>query len=293
MDKPRTLITEGGDIRIPDAARTLWDDLPPLKRMRRRVLTPMYAFPDHAPRFLQRWLHPLELHVVICGYHRSGTTLMQAMMSTAYPAARVFDSEVGAWRAATYVWRNHRLLISKTPQDVCRIPQIRNLYAGRSARVHFVLMTRDPRDVLTSKQPAFPDYCQHIDDWRVLHTLAMHYRNDPDVTHVTYERLISETGEVQRQIEAVVGEPGLRPFTDFHEHVSPKFAVRTLNGVRPVEKSKVGRWARAEHAERVREILREVPGFAQIVVDLGYEPDTGWVERWERRLAEPNGAGRG
>lgn len=293
MDKPRTLIMEGGVIRIPDAARTLWDDLPPFKRIRRRVLSPLYTYPDHAPRFLRRWLHPLELHVVICGYHRSGTTLMQAMMSAAYPGARVFDEEVGAWRAATYAWRNHRLLISKAPQDVCRIPQIRNLYAGKSARVHFVLMTRDPRDVLTSKQPAFPDYCQHIDDWRVLHTLAMHHRNDSDVTHVTYERLISDTAEVQRQIEAVVGEPGVRPFTEFHEHLSPTFAVRTLNSVRPVERSKVGRWARAEHAERMREVLREVPGFPQIVVDLGYEPDTGWVDRWERGLAERGGAEHG
>jgi hypothetical protein len=198
----------------------------------------------------------------------------------------VFDDEVGAWRAAIGSWRNHRLMVSKAPQDVCRITQIRNLYRNRNAKVRFLVMTRDPRDVLTSQQPTIPGYCHHISDWRVLHAFAMKHRNDPDVMHLPYEQLVNHTDAVQDAIARFIGFTPKRRFRDFYKHMSPTFAVRTLSGTRPVERSKIGRWAQPQHARRIEEVLRTVPGFTDLLIDLGYESHRGWEWQWRKSLVQ-------
>jgi len=39
--------------------------------------------------------------------------MLQMMLENAMPQARRFGCETGGWRAATFAWRNHALLISK------------------------------------------------------------------------------------------------------------------------------------------------------------------------------------
>jgi hypothetical protein len=56
--------------------------------------------------------------------------------------------------------------------------------------------------------------------------------------------------------------------------------------VRPVDRSGIGRWAKREHRQRIEEILREVPELPQALIDLGYEADTSWIERWRSSEAQ-------
>ena len=71
--------------------RTNW-----LTPVRQRLKRAALQVVDHG------WLGyvPLEAHLVICGFPRSGTTLLQLMAETAYPSARTFGVERSGLAAA-------------------------------------------------------------------------------------------------------------------------------------------------------------------------------------------------
>jgi hypothetical protein len=199
------------------------------------------------------------------------------------PNARRFGEETSGWRAATYSWRNHAVMISKVPNDVLKLHQVRNFYKDRKAKLKVIILVRDPRDVLTSKMKAVDlvKYATDLQEWRDYHAHVRLYLNDPDVLLLRYEDLVSDTDGIQRRIDAFTGEPTERPMKDFHKADRSDFDTTPLNGVRPVDRNTVGRWATAEHATRIEQILREVPDFPQILRDLGYEQDDSWVDRWK------------
>jgi hypothetical protein len=270
--------TSCGAAALVDPAETIWGRWPVVKRWRRRVVGCVYRVADTG------WfgLTPLETHIVICGYPRAGTTLLLAMMEHALPGARRFRGEVSAWRAATYVWRNHAVMVSKKPDDVFQIHRLRNFYAGRRARLRVILMVRDPRDVLTSRHATTgPEaYFEDIAAWRRCHEFVRAYRNDPDVLLVYYRELVTDTPAVKARIEAFTGVVSERPYMDFYTSEFGDFDTRPLNGVRPVDASRMGRWASEEHRGRIEQVLREVPDFPEILVEMGWEADDSWITRW-------------
>src|SRR5690348_217375 len=97
---------------------------PRLLQLERRLLMPLYRLPDTG----LLGLTPLRTHILVCGFPRSGTTLLQLMLENSLPHARRFGREVGGWRAATYAWRNHAVLISKVPHDMFRLDPLRKFY---------------------------------------------------------------------------------------------------------------------------------------------------------------------
>ena len=266
--------------QLPIAFNThesIWDEWTGLKRLRRRLRAPFYRLSDTG------WfgLTPLRTHVLICGYQRAGTTLFLMMMEHAFPRARFFGTEKSAWRAATFEWRNHAVVISKVPTDIFRLQRLRNFYSDRRAKLKTIIMIRDPRDVLSSRHIKTGDhaYFQNIDQWKDIHAHVMQHCNDPDVMVVRYEDLVTDPNTVQAKVEAFTGEQSERRFNDAPAAIRPDFDTHPLNGVRPVDCSRVGRWARSEHRLRMEEILRELPALPQILIDLGYETDTSWTER--------------
>lgn len=268
----------------PDPTETIWSRQPPLKRWRRRLLGLAYRFPDTG----LLGLTPLKTHIVICGYPRAGTTLLLAMMEHALPHARRFRGEISAWRAATFAWRNHSVVLTKKPDDIFALHRLRNFYAGRDANLRILLMVRDPRDVLTSRHATTGPhaYFEQVDAWRVCHEYVRLYRHDPDVLVVRYRDLVTQTGTTRRRIEAFTGVRSERGYKDFHNASLDDFDTRPLNGIRPVDASTIGRWRDPEHRERIEQILREVPDFCDILVEMGYEPDAGWVDEWRREVAQ-------
>jgi hypothetical protein len=226
--------------------------------------------------------------VVICGFGRSGTTLLQMMMENAMPAARRFGRETSAWRAATYAWRNHDVVISKMPKDLFQIAALRAFYANRGTNLRVLLMCRDPRDVLTSRhEQVCNDYCVTVDAWRRNYWAFTAHRGEPDVLVVRYEDLVGDVRTWQTRIEAFTGEKATLPFQDFHTQDRPDFHKMTLNGLRPVEQSRIQRWARPEYAGRIRQLLREIPEFTDALVELGYESDDRWAAKYRAELRTP------
>lgn len=287
MKKARFLLQPDGSIRFPSRDQQIWTDFGAIRGFRRRIVSRMYRSVDLLGRAGVPGIRPLGLHVVVCGYHRSGTTLLQAMLEGSFPDAKGFGREVSAWRAGCYCWRNADMVISKMPQDVTRIPQIRNLYRNRTGcELKFLITVRDPRDVLTSIMPDVPGYTHNLDDFRVYHAFIRRHRRDSDVMIVRYEDLVRDTNGMQRKVEAFLGRTGTLPFREFYKAIRPGFEIRTLNGLRPVERSLVGRWAEEKHAERIEEILRYIPDFPRMVTELGYEPNEDWAERWREQVWE-------
>lgn len=242
----------------------------PLKRLRRRILSPLYRLPDSG----LAGLTPLRTHILICGFPRSGTTLLQMMLENALPSARRFGREVGGWRAATYAWRNHPVVISKVPHDVFRLDPLRAFYAQRRATLRILLAIRDPRDVLTSRRQVGgpPGYCVSSERWRRYFHACLRERHAADVLTITYEDLITDPLTQQRRIEQFTGEPLSLSLDQFHTVNRPDFDTATLNGLRPVEQSLIGRWRSPEHRERMTQLCAELPELPRALVMLGYEP---------------------
>jgi len=281
------LYEEKMDSRRPalfNADESIWDEWKGFKRLRRRFRAAFYRLPDTG-RF---GLTPLRTHILICGYQRAGTTLLLMMMEHTLPDAKFFGKEKSAWRAATFEWRNHAIVISKVPTDIFRLHRLRNFYKTRQAKLKTIIMIRDPRDVLSSRHPKTGEhaYFQDTEQWKDIHADVMKYRNDPDVLVVRYEDLVADPQAVQAKVEAFTGEKSDRRYIDATQAVRPDFDTHTLNGVRPVDRSGIGRWAKGEHRQRIEEILREVPELPQALIDLGYETDTSWIERWRSSEAQ-------
>ncbi len=250
----------------------------------------VYRFPDQG----LFGLTPLQSHVLICGFPAAGTTLLQLMLENGLPQARRFGKEVGGWRAATYAWRNHPVVISKVPHDVFRLPALRAFYATRRARLRVLLMLRDPRDLLTARRPktgigaggcgrhaneaGVEDYCLSPEQWRKYWVAFCHNRRHPDAQVVKYEDLVADVGSEQRRIEGFVGHPMAVPFADCMTVERPDFDSTTLRGRRPVETSRVARWRNPDHAARLADVLHHLPELPTAVAELGYEPDARWAE---------------
>ena len=240
------------------------------KRIRRGLMSALYCFPDRG-RF---GLTPLEKHVLICGFPRSGTTMLQLMLENAMPQARRFGCEVGGWRAATYSWRNHRVVISKVPHDVFRLQGLRDFYAGHPASLKVILMVRDPRAVLTSqRETGGPSgYVVSPDRWRGYNRAVQQEMSAGDCLTVRYEDLINRPAAEQARVGQFIDEPFEVPFDEFYKPARPDFAVETLNGLRPIEKSRVARWADPCHRDQLEHCRAELPELDAALATYGYEP---------------------
>ena len=101
---------------------------------------------DRAP-----WGCPLQTHVVMCGFPRSGSTLLQVVAEACYTKARAFREERAAINAARDLVRTHALMITKQPSDLFHVDEVRQFYAPLRTQLRFVLTKRDPRAILTSR----------------------------------------------------------------------------------------------------------------------------------------------
>jgi hypothetical protein len=268
---------------------TIYQGLSPVRRWRRRLFSYLYRFPDTG------WfgLKPLRTHIAICGFRRSGTTLLQMMMEYALPNARRFGREMSAWRAATYQWRNHEVLISKAPDDIFRLDRLLRFYEEQAARLCPIVLIRDPRDVLTSRLAGAEPGRYYLDlaMWRQYRRILQSVLHAPGALFLRYEDLVTDTTAVQRRIDAFTREPSQRSFLDFYNEPRTDFDTLPLNGVRPVDNHSVDRWRRPEHRPRIAALLDADPGFADTLVDLGYETSSDWVQEWRDYEARPIAAG--
>lgn len=223
-------------------------------------------------------LVPLKTHVVICGFPRSGTTMLQLMFETSAAGAKAFGRERSGLSVARYTWPGrHRVLISKKPDDIFVVDEIRAYYAERTTEARFVLSTRDPRAVLTSRHVSKPGYTVPTEKWLAVDEHIRYQRTFPDVLVIDYQETIDDAQGVQDRLVAFTGCPATSRFDEFHNAVPADFDTRALNGVRPVDRSSIDKWRAPEHRDRIRQILHEIPDLPQRLIAGGYEHDTSWT----------------
>lgn len=231
----------------------------------------------------RRWLGATRLdeHLVICGFPRSGTTLLQLMCEVGYPDALAFGRERRALACIHEQWWGaHPRMVTKRPDDLFWIDEIRAAYRRRPTRVAFVVCVRDPRDVLTSVHDGRSGYYVSATRLAAAYECVTKVRLDADVAVVRYESLVKEPEHVQERVESLMGRRAVGRFREAVRCVPPSFDTTALSGVRPVEPGRVERWRGDRHEARLRSALRETPRLLDIVRGLGYAQNDDWAQRY-------------
>jgi hypothetical protein len=225
---------------------------------------------------------PLRTHLVMCGFPRSGTTLLQLMVETAYPSARTFHRERAALAAVQNTWPGrHEMMITKRPDDIFWLDEVREKYRGRRPKPMFVISVRDPRAVLTSVHVKKPGYCVPAAKWRATFEHIQYNLQFDDVITVEYRDVIERPQSVQERLAAFIGASPEGRFDEYLARVPDDFDTTALNGVRALDSSRLDRWRAAKHRSRIQALLRELPELPERLIELGYERDTTWTREYE------------
>jgi hypothetical protein len=224
---------------------------------------------------------PLDTHVVICGFPRSGSTLLQVITATCFRDVHTAEREMAAHTAAQGPVPARRYLVSKRPLDVFEVDVLREHYRDRDASLKFVITERDPRDVLTSIHADSGNngrYYVSTARWLETYRQVERLRAGADTLVLRFEDLIQRPRDAQDRLARFVGWTLRHPLVSFHEHAPRRLEAPALNGLRPLDASTIGRWRQARHAERIHGVIRELPELPGILVEMGYEPDEAWMD---------------
>lgn len=238
----------------------------------------------------RRWFgwRPLDTHVVICGFPRAGSTLLELIVHCCVEDVWTWREEVPALLAAADAHRTTTFMCTKDPRDVGRVDDIRAWYRDRPGSPRFLLTVRDPRSVLTSTHDGYPPsrgyYCDFA-RWRDVWRRFLALRADPDVVVVVYEELVRDPDAVEARLADTVGWRVRTPFRDYHRVAESRrgrldaMTRGALGGLRPLDPSRLAPWRAPAHRDRLRAAVRALPELPGAVVELGYETDDRWVHR--------------
>lgn len=229
----------------------------------------------------------LDRHVVICGFPRAGSTLLELMVACCVEDTWTWPEEVPALTAAEDAHRNHRFVCTKYPRDISRVEEIRDWYRRRTGAPHFVVTVRDPRAVLSSVHAGYPAsrgyYCEPH-RWREVWQALQRVHGDVDVTIVRFEDLVTDPDAVEARLRAAIGWNVVTPFRDYLSELPrrrPRLDAMTLGalgGLRPPDPSALTRWREPCHVERLAAVAAQLPELPEALAALGY----GGVSAWPR-----------
>lgn len=229
-----------------------------------------------------------ECHYIVCGFGRSGSTMFHHMLATTVQRVRFYETE----KPALKVRNDPNPKLTKRPRDCF----LRSEIEKHCHNPVFVYTYRDLRDILCSVHANSEGHYKF--DWDkglgtgrssdgrgfltgkdtegVLDYCRELKRREGDVW-VKYEELVQAPNVVQQEIARKLGFEMKGRFSDFHRHNLPERYVHPLNGVRPVEKSRIGNWK--NHPERIKQQFTECPELFDWLIYFGYEKDGSWYER--------------
>ena len=247
------------------------------------------------------------MHVVICGFSRSGTTLLYNLLLNSVRNFAFLDSEVPALSRI-----GDDDLVTKRPLDIFNVEMIAQQKASRNLDVRFLIMVRDPRDLLLSRHKQVPDdyfmdadHCYFLGKDRISKTnpgvlptyekllaLAATPALAGRLCCFKYEELVENLDAAQALCESAFGFDFAKPLSSFYraETVSaPDFKTAdgmavALNGVRPVDTASRGRWVR--DPERIVAQFTRHPGLFTMLEALGYETGHAWFDDLKARAGE-------
>ncbi|MBA3014361.1 MAG: sulfotransferase domain-containing protein [Desulfobulbaceae bacterium] len=242
-----------------------------------------------------------QSHLVVCGFPRSGTSLLYNMISSCLPGYRFEPFE------QYFIFRLHKLgnWATKAPLDVLHIKQIDKLNINKKD-LAILIMVRDIRDVISSRHPIYPDEYfighdhswwpqnQKFTEWRydapgviAIHEAIQIALRRSDVMLLRYEDLVTNPDKIQEAIAKKFNLAFDARFCEYHK--SPqKHAYRYEGRFAPKESSlvmegkmssseRIARWRRSpEQIERVRHQFSECNELFGTLEAYGYEKSRDW-----------------
>jgi hypothetical protein len=283
-------------------------------RIARRCLREVRRLPQRrevARAHLFRLLHPgapPRRQIVVCGFPRSGTSLLYNMLAVTLPDFPRDDFEVSALRS---IWRfEHHL--SKLPLDVLSLDAIRERNV-HGKRIQVLVPIRDPRDLVTSIHPNVPD--DYFIGWEASYRVGLGESGAPalerpgireieaclraqagrpglELVRVRYEELVHDPDATQAWLAAHTGLEFHGCFSEFHRdaerlpyrydasHLRSGADVRQVREHTAPDPSRAGKWRDPVHRARIREQFGRHPELLELVRAWGYEKDDTWFEAW-------------
>ena len=226
-------------------------------------------------------------HIVICGFPRSGSTLLLQMLIYTVKNYDIPDRES---KAISYPCENGNC-ITKRPGDIFEIDDI---LSNKNAEM--IITTRDVRSIITSflSSPVASDptdvYFIGYDSVSRPHPKAdncgiKHYyeainraKNKYDVYEVKYEELVTNPEKIQKEMGTRFGFEYKGNFINFYKRKNINDATNLmLNGLRQLDFTRIYGWKK--HKNRIVEQFNKFPELFDILIEQGYEKDRKWFKR--------------
>lgn len=219
------------------------------------------------------------MRYVLTGFPRAGTTMLYNMFRYACPDLHYYDRETSIRNA------NKRLVMTKRPKDVFECVKY-----SESPENRFIVLIRDPRDVLTSKHANSQGLFKVSWDHSVktnssqgvvgkTNGLQDYYKGICDVTNpvmIRYEDLVTDTDAIQKMLEKELSLNFEKDFKDFWKQAPPKRLTHQLNGLRPPDTNAIGRYK--NFRSRIKSQIQDFPEILDVLIELGYEQNKDWFD---------------
>ena len=216
--------------------------------------------------------------IIVGGCGRSGTTLLLSILGS-HPSIYAIPGEAYAFYPKPF--RLQRLLhilselheqlpplrwCEKTPKNVRAFGDILAAFKDNVRLIHIV---RDGRDVVTSVHPYHPGmYWVSTERWIADVMAGLKY--EKNALLVRYEDLILDTEKTLRRICDYIAEHFDPRMLDFQLHTSVQQDVAwEQETVKPLHKSRIGKWRSGEHDEVVQEFMKN-PQAVSLMRRLNY-----------------------
>lgn len=244
-------------------------------------------------------------HIVVCGYPRSGTSLLFNMLSASLPKFYFDEFE------SSVLQRLHRYgdYVTKSPSSIFDIGQLQAHNVLKKS-ISVIVLNRDIRDVVTSRHPLLPDryFIGYDRSWwpegpdlklwgytgpgiqSIYECTRRLLEVDTGITvvNVKYEELLARTESVQAGIGSALEIGFSGDFSAYYRHpeklpyrYAGRFAPKDASYVRedkPLDSSRVSKWRKLEHRERIREQFERFPQLFDILIEGGYENSRDWFK---------------
>lgn len=244
-----------------------------------------------------------QSHIIICGFPRSGTSLLYNMMSATLCGYKFTEFEKYS------IHYLHKLgnYITKAPMDVLHVKYLDSLNSNGKKLV-VLLVVRDIRDIITSRHPIFTDEFfigydhswwpqdQKFTEWGYdapgileIHSAMIEAIHFPYSMLVRYEDLVKHPDIVQRNIRDMFDLNFCSNFHGYHQksekhayRYEGEFAAKDQSLVREgkqVTGERVARWKKdKQQVARVKQQFAMCSELFGILEYYGYETDSSWFE---------------
>lgn len=245
-----------------------------------------------------------QSHIVICGFPRSGTSLLYNMISATICNYKVTEFEKYS------IHYLHKLgnYITKAPMDVLNVKHL-DEFNKNGKKIVVLLVVRDIRDILTSRHPIHPNEYfigydhswwpknQEFTAWGYdapgvldVHEAMQEAIQRPNTMLICYEDLVQQPDNVQKSIQDKFSFGFKGEFHEYHQN-QEKHAYRYAGQFAPKDKTlvmegkqvsveRIARWKKDDRQiDRIRQQFGECPRLFEVLECYGYENDRSWFSK--------------